>query len=294
MDDRLIEIKQDRPGFNSFFGAWVCREDYNMVVDAGPANSAGRLIQVLEDLALERLDFVLLTHIHIDHCGGIPALLHRFPEAKVICHEKAVDHLVGPDRLWAGSRKVLGSIADLYGCPAPVEAERLIPHTLNRLEGLQILETPGHARHHLSFVVNGRLFAGEAGGNYLVIGDREYLRPATPPRFFLDVYLESLDRLIGFGDLPIRYAHFGRAPDSRRLLERHRRQLLSWREIIGKEMVEAHGRGLVERCTEVLLREDPNLQPFEFMDPDTRERERSFLANSVKGYIGYLRETEQG
>ncbi|MBW2616874.1 MAG: MBL fold metallo-hydrolase [Deltaproteobacteria bacterium] len=228
MNITLIEIKQDVPGFDSFFGSWVCQGDLNVVIDVGPANTAGRLIDSLVSLGLDRLDLVLLTHIHIDHAGGLADLLDHYPMAKVMCHEKAIQYLVDPSTLWAGSLKVLGKIAEIYGPPKPVPKERLIPHTENDLKDFLVVETPGHAIHHLSFSFDNWLFAGEASGIYLSINGDEYMRPSTPPRFFFDVLLEK----------------------------------------------------------------DPNLVAFGQMDPDTRKRERFFMANSVKGFIGYFKEGE--
>ena len=289
MSCRLIEIKQDMPGFNSFFGSWVCKDDYNIVIDVGPANTAHRLITDLVSLGVERVDYVLLTHIHIDHSGALADFLAHYPMAKVICHEKAIKFLVDPSALWAGSLKVLGKIAEAYGEPRPVQRDRLIPHTQNRWKDLTVIETPGHAAHHLSFSYQGQLFVGEAGGNYFLINNKEYLRPATPPRFFLDVCLNSVDRLIALGDQPICYTHFGRADSSRRLLKTFKDQLILWEKIIYEQM-QNEGKGLIERCIYTLLKDDQNLSAFNKMDPDTQERERIFMANAIQGFIGYFNE----
>ena len=185
MAETFLPIAQDMPGFNPFFGAWVCQDDLNIMVDVGPANTAGRLVDSMETLGLARLDYIFLTHIHIDHGGALSEVLARYPEARVICHEKGIPHLVDPSRLYEGSLKVLGDLARIYGSPGPIAEEKLVPHTKCRVDGLRIIETPGHAIHHLSFTYGGRLYAGEAAGNYFIVGKREYLRPATPHRFFL-------------------------------------------------------------------------------------------------------------
>ncbi len=291
MDIRSVEIKQDMAGFDSFFVSWVCQDDLNIVVDVGPANTAGRLIKSLEALGLDRVDYVLLTHIHIDHCGGLGDLLAHYPMARVICHDKAVEHMVDPSRLWNGSLEVLGEIAEAYGAPKPVPRERLISHKENHPKALRILETPGHAVHHLSFFYRDRLFAGEAGGNYLIMGDSEYLRPATPPRFFFEVFLGSVDRLLSLGDLPIYYAHFDQGESSHRLLGIFREQLILWKEIVHLE-VRKGDQGLLERCMDALIKRDPNLSGISKMDPDTRKREKYFLTNSIKGFIGYFKEKD--
>jgi len=292
MNITLIEIKQDVPGFDSFFGAWVCQGDLNVVIDVGPANTAGRLIDSLASLGLDRLDLVLLTHIHIDHAGGLADLLDHYPMAKVMCHEKAIQYLVDPSTLWAGSLKVLGKIAEMYGPPKAVPKERLIPHTENDLKDLLVVETPGHAVHHLSFSFENRLFAGEASGIYLPINGDEYMRPSTPPRFFFNVYMKSVEHLLALKDQPIYFAHFGEAESSHRLLEISREQLMLWKEIIYDYAAGGHmdGDDFISGCIDILLERDPNLMAFPRMDPDTRKRERFFMANSVKGFIGFFKE----
>jgi glyoxylase-like metal-dependent hydrolase (beta-lactamase superfamily II) len=288
MDEISIEIKQDMPGFDHFFGAWVIKGGVNIVVDVGPANSALRLLESLGSLGMDRLNYILLTHIHIDHCGGLAQVLDYFPMAKVICHEKTLKYLIDPSKLWEGSTAVLGEIAKAYGRPEPIEEDRLIPHTESDLEDLVVIETPGHSAHHLSFSYRNRLFVGEAAGNYLVLEDREYLRPATPPRFFFDVCMKSVDKLLALDDQPIRYAHFDSAKRSHRLLRIFREQLMHWKEIICEQM-RIGEVDLVNRCIHALLEKDPNLEALQTMDPDTQRRERFFMTNSVKGFIGFFK-----
>jgi len=156
-------------------------------------------------------------------------------------------------------------------------------------ENLAVVETPGHAPHHLSFSYNGNLFAGEACGNYYSVRNTDYLRPATPPRFFLDVFLRSLDRLMGLGVQHICYSHFGDAPNSCQMIERFRAQILRWKEIIQEEM--SYGTDdLLTRCMDHLLEQDPDLAGFRHMNPEMQDREKFFAANSVKGFIGFLQD----
>ncbi len=291
MQEIFLPIQQDMPGFNPFFGSWICRDDVTIMVDPGPASTAHRLIDAMETSGIKGLDYVLLSHIHIDHGGALCEILKQYPEAKAVCHEKGIPHLVDPTRLYDGSVKVLGDVARTYGPPKPVEKERLIPHTACAVDGLDIIETPGHAVHHLSFTFRDRLYAGEAAGNYFIIDGQEYLRPATPPRFFLNVFSASVDRLLALEDLPIRYAHVESAATSHRLLELFKNQLQLWESVIGGF---ALGRGpkreIIQDCIDQLLKEDPSLAAFAVMDRDTQEREKIFMANSVNGFLGYLDE----
>lgn len=291
MEPILIEIRQDRPGFDRFIGSWVCPGDKTLVIDVGPSRSAPKLIDSLTAMGILRVDFVLLTHIHMDHAGGLAEFLDHFPMASAVCHDKAIPHLVDPTRLWQGSLKTLGDLAETYGPIRPVARERLIPHSEAPEQGIDIIETPGHAPHHLSFMLQGNLFAGEAGGIYFEGKGGEYMRPATPPVFFLNEFLGSIDRLLAAKDVPISYAHFGRAPSSHRMLRRQREQLLFWEERIRKELARGD-HALVERCMEALLREDPELRAFESMRPEDQEREKFFMGNSIRGYLGFLQRSE--
>lgn len=285
----LLDIPQDLPGFNGFIGSWVHQGDKNLLVDVGPANSAARLMDALTGMGLDRVDYILLTHVHIDHAGGLASCLQHYPMAQVVCHENGIQSLVSPQALWDGSREVLGEIAEAYGPPAAVCKEKLIAHTKAHIENLVVVDTPGHASHHVSFSYGGRLFAGEAAGNYYTVQDTDYLRPATPPRFFFGVFLESLKRLRALENMPICYAHWGHAPSSHEMLDRFEAQLARWKAVIEAE-IRVGFEDLVQRCVDRLLENDRDLHAFALMEPAVQRRERYFLSNSVKGYIGFLQD----
>ena len=78
---KLIEIPIDRPGYDRFIGAWALEGETNMVVDVGPSNPVHHLIDALKAMHWDRVDFVLLTHIHIDHAGGLADFLEEFVNA---------------------------------------------------------------------------------------------------------------------------------------------------------------------------------------------------------------------
>ena len=216
-----------------------------------------QLLEGLESLKIRRLDFIFLTHIHIDHAGGTGILVNHFPDTKVICHESGIPHLAHPQKLWAGIKRVLGDLALKYGEIEPVPEERMLPPDEFKSEGFQVVKTPGHAGHHISLVYQDYLFVGDAGGVYIDLGKRLYLRPATPPRFNLEEAVGSIDRLLGVKAREICYAHFGIHPDAKGMLERYRNQLYLWRDVIAEQMRHSDGGDVFNRSVKALLERRP-------------------------------------
>ena len=288
----LIDLQQNIKGFRDFISSWLFIGDCNFLVDVGPASTVKELIASLKKLSIQSLDYVFLTHIHLDHAGGIGEFVKFFPEAKVICHERAVEHLVKPEKLWQATKKVLGEVAIAYGEMKPLSEEKIIISSEFELEGFQVLNTPGHAVHHVSYVWNKYLFAGEAGGVFHCLGDNIYQRPATPPRFFLEVAVESLDTLLNLSKKEICFGHFGIHRDTKEILERHRYQLFLWKDVVADQMKRKSDKEkMFQDCISELLLIDEAFMPFNFLDDDIRERERYFIKNTLDGYLGYCKDS---
>jgi glyoxylase-like metal-dependent hydrolase (beta-lactamase superfamily II) len=288
----LISLPVPISGFDGFIGAWVYAGDPLVLVDVGPKVSSSHLLRALTEFGLGSPEFILLTHIHIDHAGGIGPVAAAFPKAKVVCHPKGVPHMIDPERLWQGSLKTLGDIAKAYEPIEPTAGEQIVAMDQLNHPRIQCMETPGHAAHHVSYMIGEVLFAGEAGGVCLDLKEKPpYLRPATPPRFFLETSLESIDRLIAKSPQQICYGHIGQRNDAVAMLQTHRRQLLHWLDMICPFYGKAEEKGVAamqHACAEHLLSEDPMLRGFASFPRDVQARERSFLSNSIKGYWGYL------
>lgn len=284
----LIPLKQKIEGLDRFISSWIFKGETCFLVDVGPGASASQLLAALKELEIERLDFIFLTHVHIDHAGGIGKLVHDYPEAKVICHPAGVNHLAHPEKLWEGSKKVLGELALHYGEIDPVPASHILSCDEFKREGFQIIKTPGHAVHHMSIVHNGYLFAGEAAGVFRDLGNRLYLRPSTPPRFILEEAVASIDRLLELGDREICYAHFGIHRSSKEMLTRYRQQIYLWRDVISEQMRIGEGNNLIDRCRDALLERDSLFRALSELGQAERNRELYFLGNNIRGFVEYL------
>jgi len=286
----LIDLPQNLERFRNFISSWVIlTPNYNFLIDVGPSSTVPLLLKKLKGLGVNIIDYVFLTHIHIDHAGGVGHLIENFPKLKVVAHEKSKAHLLNPEKIWEGSKHTLGEIALSYGGIMPVPLENLAneTETIKAREILKIIDTPGHAAHHLSFLYQDVLFAGEAGGIYLD-GEIFYLRPATPPRFFFEAAIRSLDKLMGLTAEKICYGHYGYSHDALRMLNIYREQLFLWQEVIKSVAQNYSNKSKAEIAFiafEKLLKEDKIFSRYLKLDKDIREREKYFILNSIKGYL---------
>ena len=289
-DLSLITLNPPIDGFEDFISSWLYQGDTCFLVDVGPASTADGLIQILNEAQVERLDYILLTHIHLDHAGAIGEIAAAFPKTPIICHPAGITHLVDPARLWEGAKKVLGSTAEGYGPIQAVAGERFVDVEQFASDEIEPVITPGHASHHVSYRTKNYLFAGETAGVYYALApDRFYLRPATPPRFFFDTAVESVDKLIACNPTKLCYGHYGMADDGVNKLKTTRRQLFIWKTIIAEQIKLSKTDNLVELCKEKLLEEDSLLANFYNLPESAKEREAYFLRNSINGFIGSLR-----
>jgi glyoxylase-like metal-dependent hydrolase (beta-lactamase superfamily II) len=201
-------------------------------VDVGTNDSVPYLLAALEVLGIAResVDYLLLTHVHLDHAGGAGRLLLELPKATAVLHPRGAPHMIDPARLIAGSQAVYGAerFRRLYGNIVPIAAERVRvtrDGDMLSLAGreLEILHTPGHALHHQVFVdrAHASIFTGDTFG----LSYRELDSPrgafiiptTTPTQFDPEQLIASIDRLLSYSPEAMYLMHFSRVTDVPRL-----------------------------------------------------------------------------
>ena len=209
------------------------------LVETGPTPCLPTLRQGLDAAGFspEEVQRIFVTHIHLDHAGGLGAAAAAFPHATLYVHERGVPHMVDPSRLIASVRRAWGAAADpLWGTIAPVPADRLVALRGGErfpVQGgeLTALYTPGHAQHHLAFLDSalGAILVGDAAGVHLEGAARA--RPAVPPPDLdLEAMFGSLDAMVALDPRLILYSHFGPAPAAVDALKGYRQEVLAWRD----------------------------------------------------------------
>jgi glyoxylase-like metal-dependent hydrolase (beta-lactamase superfamily II) len=292
----LVDLPQKIEGFRKFISSWIFQDGARgLIVDVGPASTIDKLLEALKYLGIEKVEYILLTHIHIDHAGGVGKLLDNFPEAKIVVSEKGVKHIVNPKRLWEASKQTLGKVAEEYGEPLPVKESCISDKNVN-FAGIdvEILDTPGHAPHHQSYLIDEFLFIGEAAGVHIPLKNDYYLRPATPPKFMYEIADSSLEKLHSLGSKRVCFGHFGFKRDSLEIVEKARKQLKLWLDtvydIACKRDFEDE-REIISHAKQELLERDSRFSRYLLLDDDIKQREDFFIQNTLRGILDYVKST---
>ncbi len=235
-----------------------------------------------------------MTHIHLDHSGAIGRMANLFKDAVIICHKTGIPHLINPKTLWEGSLKTLNKIAEFYGKPEPVSDNTSFAPDISELlkkdiHNIRLINTLGHSSHHMSISIDDYMFLGEAAGVLIKFpSDNIYMRPATPPPFFIETYLHSIHLIMKAKPKLLCYAHLSIIDSRYMTLDRHCEQIELWMLIIREMMLtnkENSETILIKKCMKKLLEEDPFLHPIEQMDKQVQDREFFFIKNSIRGFI---------
>lgn len=201
-------------------------------VDTGTAQSVPLMLQALEEQGLSPadVDYVFLTHVHLDHAGGAGVLMQRLPKAQCVVHPRGARHMIDPTKLTAAAKDVYGETVfrRLYGELSPIPAERIITVEDGQQLALagrafEFIHTPGHANHHYCMIDRKAkiIFSGDTFGmsyRELDTDQGAFILPiTTPSQFDPQAAHASIDRLMSYEPRAIYLTHYSRVEGLTRL-----------------------------------------------------------------------------
>lgn len=212
-----------------------------VLVEVGPSATLYHLIDALEGLGIDDLATIVVTHIHIDHAGGAGQLARRFPGARIGVHSSGARHLVDPTRLWDSATGVFGEewLTETWGPMVPIDEHRLLVLgdgarvPLGGGRHLEVMHTPGHAKHHLVYAdeVSGGMFVGDSVG--LCYPHGHFVQPVTPPPDFdARLAVEQMHRMAEREPAFLGFAHFGPNYDVRGALASAEDRIWDWVRVV--------------------------------------------------------------
>ncbi|MDH5559225.1 MAG: MBL fold metallo-hydrolase [Deltaproteobacteria bacterium] len=240
-----VELINEKMKFAT--SGYLILAEKKIFIETGASPSNGMILEAFDELGVKpsELDFVIVTHIHLDHSGGAGLLISQCENAVLVCHRRAIAHLCDPAKLISSAETVYREAFKSYFDPIlPIKKERII--VKGEGEELQIgpnrkltfFDSPGHALHH--FVVYDQksrgVFSGDAGGMFYAALFKQYgvalcLPATTPTQFDPEAMKSTLEKIMALEPLKIFYTHFGMT-DQAMILLRH---TLDWVDLFGVE-----------------------------------------------------------
>ena len=200
-----------------FITIYILIDNKITLIETGPACSHDNLIRGINKagFTLSDIDFIIPTHIHLDHFGGGGHIMEVCHNAKAVVHPNAVYHVSEVDKWWSGSLDFLGDVAELYGEPLPIPEERIISAEDGfKLDlgtsTLNAIHTPGHAPHHITWINNESAFVGDYLGLWYPEINKAF--PVTPGYYRHDLALQSISYMSKLKIEELFYTHFGPRP----------------------------------------------------------------------------------
>ena len=215
-------------------------------IDTGTGHSVPYLLETLKlkNLIIEDVDYVIPTHVHLDHAGGAGSLMSKLPRAKLVIHPRGKQHMVNPDKLIMGATAVYGSekFKQMFGDVIPIDEKRVVVANDNdEIElanrTLKFLDTPGHARHHFCVYdqTSKGIFTGDTFGlcyREMQKNNADFILPTTTPvQFEPDPWYDTIDKILSHNPKNIYLTHFGRITEIEKLAQELKQDIAKYAEI---------------------------------------------------------------
>jgi glyoxylase-like metal-dependent hydrolase (beta-lactamase superfamily II) len=301
----VFEVAPGITAVDTFYGgrerataAYLVAAREPAIVETGPTTSLEPVLAGLARLGVGAADLahVVVTHIHLDHAGGVGAICERFPSATVWVHERGARHLADPARLVASATSIYGvdRMADLFGPVVPVPAHRIRSLADGDLvplgdRSLEAAATPGHAKHQVALLDSdtGAVFTGDALGIHPP--DDPVLRPATPPPDYdLEQSVASIDRIRAMAADLLLFSHFGPIREVDRVCDLAIRRFRDWTEVVRSAMERTDDLEEIVAALRAASRDDVETGSEARLDLDRLEVLSSIRMNAM-GIVDYWR-----
>jgi glyoxylase-like metal-dependent hydrolase (beta-lactamase superfamily II) len=298
----VFAIDTQMAGHAGITSSYLIRGSRPCLIETGTALSAPVVIAALAELGITRNDLatVVVTHIHLDHAGGVGDIAAAYPDAQVVVHEKGARHLADPTKLVASAQRVFGPDMDrLFGPLIATPAQRLTTLgekgfvDLGDGRRLDTFHNPGHASHHVALVDShtGDLYTGDAAGVF--VPDTAEVRPATPPPDFdLDLALDSLARMRDARPTRLLFSHFGPVTDVELVFDQSEEELRVWVEQVSQAY---HAHMDLEHAIAMVKEKDRERHPDFYADDERAAKfeELSSTAAQVSGIWRWLEKANE-
>jgi glyoxylase-like metal-dependent hydrolase (beta-lactamase superfamily II) len=236
-------------GYSGITAGYLIATERPCLVETGTAKSAPGVQRALASLGIGPNDLatIVVTHIHLDHAGGVGTMAAMYPDAEIVVHERGARHLADPSRLMRSARMVFGDLMDtVFGELVATDSTRI--RAVDEIGAIDLgggrelttYYSPGHAQHHVGLLdsVSGDLYVGDAAG--IFIPETGAIRPSTPPPDFdLDRAVASLQHFANLGPQRLLFSHFGPVEHVRPALEEAAEELRVWVDLVRDSRADA-------------------------------------------------------
>jgi len=281
----IYRLGKQVPGANAVFAVYFVKDGDGAIIEPGPAVVVPKIQGAVEELGMPKPRYIIPTHIHLDHAGGVGRLAEVFPKTKIVVNQRGVRHVIEPSRLIESTRMAFGDdFETIYGSILPVPESRLkVVEDRERLavggRELVMLYTPGHAPHHISiFDTKTRgLFCGEALGLIYSLGYPP-LPAVAPPSFDMELYLNDMERLRALKPKLLFYSHGSVASEPEKLITTAMENTKLVGDFILRDLKAGEGEEVIISHVGDYLRDHLGVTLDEYE-----------LLSNVSGYIHYFR-----
>jgi glyoxylase-like metal-dependent hydrolase (beta-lactamase superfamily II) len=295
LNEHLYLIDLQPIGIPNFIASYVLKgKEATAIIETGPTCSIPNLLSGLKEIGIANtdVDYVAVSHIHIDHAGGAGTLMQHLPNAKLLVHPKGAPHMVNPQKLWEASKQVLGEIAVMYQEIQPVPEDRVITPADGRIFDLggdiqlQVLETLGHASHHLGFFETASMgvFQGDAAGIY--ISSLRVTLPTTPAPFNLDMTIASIQKIMDMAPSKLYYTHFGPVENAVNHLKDYVRQLRLWEKTVSEALKTGDS---LQPIYDKILENDTQMKTAADFIRNHLVLRKGVVMQNIQGFVEYLK-----